>query len=172
MRRIMAVATIVATFALAGASDLFAQRRGFIFGFGIGPGVTSYSDPFGSGSGWGLATDLKIGAQVSKSVQVYYLGRTNWINAYSNLVAAGISALGVAYVLPTAPVHISGGLGLATFLTVCCESSGYEGAGFGVTGGVGWEFADPWLLDFALTYGAPGDIHVLTARAGLSILSH
>jgi len=171
MPRIMAVAMIVATFTLAGASDLFAQRRGFIFGFGVGPGVTSYS-PFGSESGWGLATDLKIGAQVSKSVQVYYLGRTNWINAYSNLVAAGISALGVTYVLPTAPVHISGGLGLATFLTVCCEGSGNEGAGFGVTGGVGWEFADLWLLDMAVTYGKPGDLDVWSARAGLSILSH
>ena len=70
MRRIMAVATIVASLALAASRDLFAQRHGFIFGFGLGPGVTSYSDAFGSGSGWGLATDLKIGAQVSKSVQV------------------------------------------------------------------------------------------------------
>ena len=171
MRRIMAVATIVATVALASASDLFAQRRGFIFGFGLGAGVTSYSDPFGSGSGWGLATDLKIGAQVSKSVQVYYLGRTNWFKD-RDLVAAGISALGVTYVLPTAPVHISGGLGLATFLTVCCESSGDDGVGFGVTGGVGWEFADLWLLDIAVTYGRPGDLDVWSARAGISILSH
>ena len=171
MRRIMAVATIVATVALASASDLFAQRRGFIFGFGLGAGVTSYSDPYGSGSGLGLATDLKIGAQVSKSVQVYYLGRTNWFKD-RDLVAAGISALGVTYVLPTAPVHISGGLGLATFLTVCCESSGDDGAGFGVTGGVGWEFADLWLLDIAVTYGRPGDLDVWSARAGISILSH
>jgi hypothetical protein len=44
--------------------------------------------------------------------------------------------------------------------------------GLGLTGGVGWEFADPWLLDFAVTYGTPGDLHVFTARAGISILSH
>ena len=172
MRRIMAVATIVATVALASASDLFAQRRGFIFGFGLGAGVTSYSDPYGSGSGLGLATDLKIGAQVSKSVQVYYLGRTNWFKD-SDLVAAGISALGVTYVLPTAPVHISGGLGLATFLPVTVESSGPSAQlGLGLTGGVGWEFADLWLLDMAVTYGRTGNIDVFTARAGISILSH
>ncbi len=170
MRRIMAVATIVATFALAGASDLFAQRRGFIFGFGGGSGVTSFSYPAWSGSGWGIATDLKIGAQVSKSVQVYYLGRTNWVlpDADVEFTAAGISALGVTYVLPAAPVHVSGGLGLASWLCSECGSD----VGFGLTGGVGWEFADFWLLDFALTYGAPGDIHVFTARAGISILSH
>jgi hypothetical protein len=51
----------------------------------------------------------------------------------------------------------------------CSETEAY---GFGLTGGLGWEFADLWLLDFALTYGAPGDLKVFTARAGISILSH
>jgi hypothetical protein len=165
MRRIMPVAIIVATLALACASDLFAQRHGFIFGFGLGAGVTSSTQA--EGAGWGLATDLKIGSQVSKSVQVYYLGRTNWTSE-----APGISALGVTYVLPTAPVHLSGGLGLATFLPIGIETSSTAELGFGLTGGVGWEFADLWLLDFALTYGAPGDNHLFTARAGISILSH
>jgi opacity protein-like surface antigen len=172
MRRIMAVATIVATLALASASDLFAQRKGFIIGFGIGPGVTSATQGGSKWSGWGLATDLKIGAQVSKSIQVYYLGRTNWFTP-TDLVGAGISAFGVTYVLPTAPVHISGGLGLASWLPVCvseCDST--TESGFGLTGGVGWEFADLWLLDFGVTYGRPGGIDVFTARAGLSILSH
>jgi hypothetical protein len=58
-------------------------------------------------------------------------------------------------------------LGLASWLCSECGSD----VGFGLTGGVGWEFADPWLLDFALTYGGR-DIHVFTARAGISILSH
>ena len=105
-------------------------------------------------------------------MQIYYLGRRNWSQStYGDLVAVGISAIGVSYVLPTAPVHISGALGFATFLELCvdgCESV----AGFGVTGGVGWEFADLWLLDVAVTYGKPGDIDVLGARAGISILSH
>ena len=162
MRRIMAVATIVATLALAGAGDLFAQRRGFIFGFGLGAGVTSSTQ--GGGAEWGLATDLKIGSQVSKSVQVYYLGRTNW-----TAEIPGISALGVTYVLPSAPVHISGGLGLATLWDF-----NYQGpsVGFGVTGGVGWEFADRWLLDFAVTNGGPSHNRLWSARAGISILSH
>ena len=163
MRRTMVVATIVAALALACASDLFAQRKGFIIGFGLGAGVTSSTQ--GEGAGWGLATDLKIGSQVSKSVQVYYLGRTNWTSE-----APGISALGVTYVLPSAPVHISGGLGFAT-----SWDSNYQGPflGFGLTGGVGWEFADRWLLDMAVTYGAPKDASTwFAARAGISILSH
>ncbi len=49
-------------------------------------------------------------------------------------------------------------------------------AGFGLTGGFGYEFADLWLLDIAVTYGMPGesgfDINMFQARAGISILSH
>ncbi len=175
MHRIVAVAALVPTLALVGGSDLVAQRRGFIIGFGIGAGVTSYATASSNRqSDVGLATDFKIGAQVSKSVQVYYLGRTNWFNSdlSNSTVAAGISAIGVSYVLPTAPVHISGGLGFATFLKICVECSDPSRSGFGVTGGVGWEFADLWLLDVAVTYGKPGDLDVLAARAGISILSH
>ncbi len=174
MRCIMAVAALALCTSLVGARDLKAQRSGFIIGLGIGAGVTSFSFS-GSGSGnetdAGLATDFKIGAQVSKSLQIYYLGRTNWLNDGRHTVAAGISALGVTYVLPSAPVHLSGGVGLATWLV-----QGGGGAGFGLTGGVGWEFADLWLLDFALTYGRPSDrgghVDMFLARVGISILSH
>lgn len=176
MHRIVAVAVLVPTLALVGGSDLVAQRSGFIIGFGIGAGVTSYATASSNRhSDVGLATDLKVGAQVSKSVQVYYVGRTNWFKADylgDDLVAAGISALGVTYVLPTAPVHISGGVGFATFLELCIECNAQSASGFGVTGGVGWEFADLWLLDVAVTYGKPDGIEVFTARAGISILSH
>ena len=177
MHRIMGV--IILCLSLVGVTHLQAQRSGFIIGLGIGAGVTSYSFSdvlFGASTSegdtkGGLATDFKIGAQVSKSLQIYYLGRTNWLNDGRHTVAAGISALGVTYVLPSAPVHLSGGVGLATWLV-----QGSGGAGFGLTGGVGWEFADLWLLDFALTYGRPSDrgghMNMFLARVGISILSH
>ena len=152
MHRMMALTVL--SLSLVGVTHLQAQRSGFIIGFGIGASVTSFSvsDFFGSENETkaGLATDFKIGAQVSQSVQVYYLGRTNWFRTIdSDLVAAGISAIGVTYVLPSAPVHLSGGLGLATWI----EFDGPAFSGLGLTGGVGWEFADLWLLDFALSYG-------------------
>ncbi len=119
MHRIMAVTALVLSLSLVGARDLLAQRSGFIIGFGIGAGVTSFSfSGFGEDdTKGGLATDFKIGAQVSQSLQIYYLGRTNWFTTSgSDLVAAGISAIGVTYVLPSAPVHLSGGVGLATWI--------------------------------------------------------
>ena len=177
MYRSMAVTALALCLSLVGVTHLQAQRSGFIIGLGAGAGVTSFSfsdvlfGASGGGSGGGLATDFKIGAQVSKSLQIYYLGRTNWLNDGRHTVAAGISALGVTYVLPSAPVHLSGGVGLATWLV-----QGSGGAGFGLTGGVGWEFADLWLLDFALTYGRPSDrgghVNMFLARVGISILSH
>ncbi len=179
MNRVLLILAVGLGVSVVGARDLKAQRSGFIIGLGIGASVTSFSVS-GSGSGneteAGLATDFKIGAQVSQSVQVYYLGRTNWFTpSGSDLVAAGISAIGVTYVLPSAPVHLSGGVGLATWF-----QSGDFFTGPGLTGGVGWEFADLWLLDFALTYGrlrevfagSPDNVNVFLARIGISILSH
>jgi len=184
MHRIMPVTALALSLSLVGVRDLLAQRSGFIVGFGIGAGVTTYtlsrdfSPDSDQGTNVGFATDFKIGAQVSQSVQVYYLGRTNWSGTDRNeAVAAGISALGVTYVLPSAPVHLSGGIGLASWIPICIECSGFDAVvGIGLTGGVGWEFADLWLLDFALTYGRPSTterhVDMFLARVGISILSH
>jgi len=196
MNRVLLILAVGLGVSVVGARDLKAQRSGFIIGFGIGAGVTWFSVP-GSGSDGeaGLATDFKIGAQVSQSVQVYYLGRTNWFKPRafeaktsnrtlslrrrgSFVVAAGISAIGVTYVLPSAPVHLSGGVGLATWIDFGGGAVSFSGPG--LTGGVGWEFADLWLLDFALTYGnlrdvfpgEPVNMDVFLARIGISILSH
>ena len=181
MRRTTAVTALALCLSLVGVKDLLAQRSGFIIGFGIGGGVTTYTISRGGlpdsdrETEVGFATDFKIGAQVSQSVQIYYLGRTNWFTrSGSNLVAAGISALGVTYVLPSAPVYLSGGIGLATWIEL--DLYGDALAGFGLTGGVGWEFADLWLLDIAVTYGMPQesyrDLNMFQARIGISILSH
>ncbi len=167
MRRI-AVTALVLSLSFVGVGELQAQRSGFIIGFGIGAGLTSVK---GGDTRGAVATDFKIGAQVNPSVQVYYLGRSNWFDA-NNLVIAGISAVGVTY-LPSPKVQLSGGLGLFHW-----TDSGSLGEGsiafasFGLTGGVGYEFADLWLLDAAVTYGKPDGVSVWELRAGISILSH
>lgn len=167
MRR-TAVTALVLSLSFVGVGELQAQRSGFIIGFGIGAGLTSVS---GGDAKWGGATDFKIGAQVSPSLQVYYLGRSNWFDASGSLVIAGISAVGVTYVLPSAPVHLSGGVGVFSWTTI--YSGGAETVGsFGLTGGVGYEFADLWILDGAVTYGKPDGVSVWEVRAGISILSH
>ena len=61
---------------------------------------------------------------------------------------------------------------MATWFGIQKEEGGDSFTGFGLTGGVGYEFADLWLLDVAATYGMPGNINMFQARAGISILSH
>ena len=182
MHCMIVVTALILSLSHVGVRDLLAQRRGFIVGFGLGAAVTTWTERFGdspvsdSESEVGVATDFKIGAQVSQSVQVYYVGRANWFvpEGGSSLFVTGISALGATYVLPSAPVHLSGGVGLATWDLISASSSSF--VGFGLTGGIGWEFADKWLLDIAMTYGIPDSsgrtINMFMARAGISILSH
>jgi opacity protein-like surface antigen len=194
MRRI-AVTALVLSLSFVGVGDLLAQRSGFIVGFGIGVGLTSidrystpslspYSGPTTS-AGYtqgAFATDFKIGAQVNPSLQIYYLFRSNWFSPESStdLIVAGISALGVTY-LPSPKVQLSGGLGLYQWTELhlspggCCVefySASRTLRSFGLTGGVGYEFTDHWLLDVAVTYGKPDGVSVWELRAGISVLSH
>jgi len=151
--------------------ELQAQRSGFIIGFGIGAGLSAVS---GGDTRVAGATDFKIGAQTSPSLQVYYLGRTNWFTeggGGNSLIIAGLSAAGVTY-LPSPKVQLSGGLGLFHWTNTGGNGSTIAFTSFGVTGGFGYEFADLWLLDLAVTYGKPDGVSVWQMRAGISILSH
>ena len=173
MHRRIALTALVLSLSFVGVGELQAQRSGFIIGFGIGAGLTSVSD---GGTRGGVATDIKIGAQVNPSLQVYYLGRSNWftLGGSSNLVIAGISAVGVTY-LPSPKVQLSGGVGVFSwteFYVVTDDVGAETFAGVGLTGGAGYEFADLWILDAAVTYGKPDGVSVWELRAGISILSH
>jgi len=170
MHRIMAMTALVLSLSSVSVGDLLAQRSGFIIGFGIGAGISAVS---GGDTRGAVATDFKIGAQVNPSLQVYYLGRTNWFTeggGSDNLVVAGLSAVGVTY-LPSPKVQLSGGMGFFHWTEVNIEYGEAFGS-FGLTGGFGYEFADLWLLDLAVTYGKPGGVSVWEMRAGISILSH
>jgi hypothetical protein len=166
----ISVTALVLSLSFVGVGDALAQRSGFIIGFGIGAGISAVS---GGDTRGAFATDFKIGAQVNPSVQVYYLGRTNWFStSRSDLIIAGISAAGVTY-LPSPKVQLSGGLGLFHWTDNRSFGEGIIAfTSLGLTGGVGYEFADLWLLDAAVTYGKPDGVSVWELRAGISILSH
>ncbi len=186
MLRKVAFTGLVFSLLLVCGQDLGAQeRKGFIIGFGIGAGLTTWkvsvdelafeSERETKGS---LATDFKIGAQVSPAVQVYYLNRVQFFGGsdFIDVIVSGVSAIGVTYVLPSSPqIQLSGGVGLSSWNEIA-DGSTVSAIGFGLTGGFGYEFADLWLLDISVTYGMPSDSGVdfdkFQARAGISILSH
>ncbi len=170
----MAVAALALSLSLVGVQEASAQRSGFIIGFGLGLGTTTTSvSGFDSNTELGVGSDFKIGAQVGQSLQVYYLNRANFYAPDGvDFVIASLSGVGVTYVLPSAPVHLSGGIGVSTFAAFLNGESDSV-TGFGFTGGVGYEFADLWILDVAVTYGQPDDnLDMILFRAGISILSH
>ncbi len=178
MLRKAALTGLVFSLLLVYGQDLGAQeRKGFIIGFGIGPGVNILSDEGESESDVGLATDFKIGAQVNESVQVYFLNRVVfWKPEFLDGAYGGISAVGVTYVLPSSPkIQLSGGIGVST-LAIFFDGGSDSASGFGLTAGFGYEFADLWLIDAAVTYGRPSEsgesLSMFDIRAGISILSH
>ena len=170
----VAVAALALSLSLVGVQELSAQRSGFIIGFGVGLGTTTLSvSGFDSETELGVATDFKIGAQVGQSLQIYYLNRANFSSPSGiDFAAASLSGVGVTYVLPSAPVHFSGGIGASTF-AIFFNGESESRTGFGFTGGVGYEVADLWILDVAVTYGQPDEeLDMILFRAGISILSH
>lgn len=172
-------AVLLAVLTFIGAPQLAAQRSGFIIGFGAGLGITSLSANGQGDSRTGLGTDLRIGAQVSEKVQVYYANRVVFTgDDFADLLATGLSGVGVTYIPTDSKVMISGAMGIGV-LTVLDADAGETDTetGFGLSGGVGYEFSPHWLVDGTLTWARIGQgfgssLRALTFRFGLSVLSH
>ncbi len=145
------------------ATDVAAQREGFIIGFGVGPGFTTGDVD----SKIGVATDLKIGAMLGESVQLYYTGKPTFLLYDSDPVASGFSGLGVTFEMPSR-FNVNGAAGLSTWT----DFDGGTDAGFGLGAGVGYEFTDRWVFNLGGTWGLFEGSHVINIAATISILSH
>ena len=101
---------------LAFAPPAQAQRSGFLIGFGLGPGFTSYSAPAALDrvSKAGVAFDFHIGGVVGDSFELFYAAKGNVFGsdvlAIDNL-ASGVNVIGFAYPL-NPDFSITGGIGL------------------------------------------------------------
>lgn len=142
------------------------QRQGFILGFGIGPGFTSFtqkiaifeSDRETKGA---IMTDFKIGYAPHNFLEIYYTSKVSWFgleNVYGNnvTIANGLGAAGVSYFFrPEAPSpFISGGLGFSTWATPFEEGT-ETWSGLGIFVGGGYEFARHWRVEGYLSWGKP-----------------
>jgi hypothetical protein len=177
------------------ASAFDGQRKGFILGGGIGPGLTSYTQtietPLGDTTSdrenkFGLQTNFVIGLGVTEQVLVYYSNRVSWFsfeNALGNNVTItnGLGGVCVAYYFqPVAPSpYINGTLGLSMW-----DAPFEEGAeawyGFGVGIGGGYEFARHYSVEADLFWGKPGkeesgikaSSNALTIRVTINALAY
>ncbi|MEN8007702.1 MAG: outer membrane beta-barrel protein [Candidatus Krumholzibacteriota bacterium] len=147
------------------ASAFDGDRNGFMLNLGAGMGQGKLSaSGFGASASFdamGFGTDLKIGGGLSSQVLLYYTNRALW---YTPEVAGidwkltnGMSAAGVSYFLePQAPsVFFSGGLGVGV---VNDRDVDETMSGFGITLGVGFEFARNVIAELTLIHsGVSGD---------------
>ena len=146
-----------------------AQRRGFIIGGGLGPGVR-FGDPE---TKFGGTTDFKIGAMIGQSVQLYYRNSANFTGSGGgyDLEASGVGGLGATYQMPSG-FRINGLVGLASWLVFLGGEVNGE-TGFGAGAGVGYEFAKYWVINLDGNWGViGGDNHTFNVALTVNILSY
>lgn len=152
------------------------RRSGFIIGFGLGPGVSFFTGGQESDTKVGVATDFRIGAQLGPTAQVYWVSKVNFTGGTlrgfdrGDLMTTGVGGLGVT-ILPSPQVHLSAGVGFGTLGFLDLDGGSDAEYGFGFTAGVGYEFADLWILDVSGSYIRPGD-DIFWFKIGINILSH
>lgn len=179
-----AVSVIVVALALTSPRLLEAQRQGFIIGIGAGPGVLTMKDvsPFLIGgtreSNTGVATHFRIGSMVSDAVQLYYSNRVIFHTSDNyDLVAGGMSALGITFLLPSAPkVHINGAAGISAYSTLDIDANQTTTrTGPGLAAGIGLDLTELLLLDFDVLWGRPASgsarISMFNLQVTLNIVS-
>ena len=151
------------------------RRKGFIFGFGVGVGRTSFTEPLAEyywrdtqEADWSterltrsaLVTELKIGHGLSDQFLLYYTSRISWLplqHFYKDtMVANGAAGMGLMYFpFRKRGLYLVGSIGLATLVTwqppLTLENA--RQTGVAVTGGIGYEFLSHWSIDFTVNSG-------------------
>jgi hypothetical protein len=175
---VLIVVLLLLTSTIVSAFD--GNRKGFILGFGIGPGYTSYTETLefgnssasGDESGMSIDTDFKIGYAPSELLQIYWMSKVAWFSQevvvtdiFGNILAqedfmvsSGIGGIGVSYYFqPLTPSpYILGGLGISIW-DYPFEEGTSAMTGFGMTFGGGYEFSRHWSVEGVLTYGQSKD---------------
>ncbi len=102
---------------LAFAPPAEAQRSGFIIGFGLGPGLASYSSVPDRESKIGVAFDFHIGGVIGDSFELYYVQKGTIISTDVADVSIGSGMRGLGFSYPLNPrFSINGGIGLGTWV--------------------------------------------------------
>ena len=176
-------AMLILVMGVAGPAE--AQRSGFIMGFGIGPGVVSYtSTPSGGSSSarstdTGLAVDFHIGVVVGDSFELYYMSKLIFFDSVVPILfgaATGMNGVGVTYPL-NPDFSISGGIGVGLWADVETPFDSLDRfTGLGLVAGGGYQLSPRWALHLDLMYTDPGnnslDYSVVGPQLTINIVSH
>jgi len=158
---------------LAIATNVYAwdgQRKGFVLGFGLGGGYTSFtqtvefmgiSETSDRENKFGLNTDFKIGYAPSNQFLIYWMSNVNWFGLENILgdnvtIANGVGGIGITYYFSPADksAFIRGGIGGSTWMAPF-DSDIDTWYGLGVVGGFGYEFAKHWSIEAVVMWNNP-----------------
>lgn len=152
------------------------RRSGFVVGFSLGPALTLLD--FGDAR-FALATDLRVGGEVGKRTQIYYLNQVSFFNPgdewVNDLVAAGLTGIGVTFPA-SSRASISIGAGFSSWTELAEHGWTNPKIGWGAMADLGYEFANRWLVDLSMGYASTGrewgPPDVLTVKFGVGFLGH
>jgi len=174
----LVLAALIAAFIFGFSAPGFAfdkVRKGFILGFGLGPGYDMYTETRDSSgtevgkfdeSKISLFSDFKIGYAPSNQLMVYWMSKGAWFGVDSTIIddemdevsiLGGVGGLGATYFFrPEAPsLYISAGVGFSSW------SLPFEGSdpwtGLGMAGSIGYEFAPNWTVEASVLWGQPSN---------------
>lgn len=155
-------------------TNILGQRKGFIFGLGVGVGNVNFAEPlaeyWGStyegdwpdprGTTSAFATEIKVGHGFSNQFLLYYTSRISWMplsNLYRDtMIANGTAGVGMMiFPMRSADFYLIGSAGLATLVTwePPFKLGRARQAGLAVSGGIGFELLRHLNIDFTVNYG-------------------
>ena len=165
---------------LAYAPPAEAQRSGFIIGFGLGPGLTSFSSVPDRESKIGVAFDFHIGGVIGDSFELYYVQKATIFSfdlVGVDAIGSGVGGLGFSYPL-NPKFSINGGIGTGTWVEVSSGGTTTASDGVGFLAGGRYQLSESgrWGLGFDIMYGEPfgGDVdfNALGVQFTINVLSH
>ncbi len=149
------------------------QRKGFILGGGLGAGWLNYKEPGLEFDKFSAAGNFKIGYAPSNSLEIYFTDNVHVFQYEGNSFGVGIGGIGVTkYLSPEGRgFFIFGGAGMGLFMRF--ESGWDSTSGFGLIGGIGYDFAKHWNIqaDVIYTTFESGLIKSLSIRATINFLA-
>lgn len=169
--RLLNIFTLFVVCCLATSAGAFdGQRKGFMMDFGLGGGITSFTQTLESVFGksesdrenkGGLLTNFRIGVGLNEQTEIYWYSTVSWFSLENILgssvtIANGFAGIGLTqFFQPIAPSpYFFGGLGFSTWSTPF-EDTGDSWFGFGMQGGAGIEFSPHWAVEGHLMWGQP-----------------
>lgn len=169
---ILGIALVLTVLGAVDALAFDGHRKGFVLGFGAGPGYLDFRQE--SENAFGVQTDLKLGFGQSDQVIIHYTGKQIWHSNVSTLYTEAMPMLGVTrYMKPEARsffVTGAAGLGVLAFITGD-ESTGAE-IGPAASLGAGYEFARHWGVEAGTAVTWSDDVTLYNVYLTFNVLGY